>query len=153
MEQEEAERVVRFLSSKRAFSLEITSFRVNARKEAVMDSLSNPKHKYWYVYNSINEVIAAGGVNENERNNGGFYLDYFAVHEDLLRQGLGNLILQEAEKFVKSVNGRFILIGTGSTDEFAAASKFYENCGYTQVSKIPNYYEIGDDRIDYYKKL
>ena len=149
----QAKMVVDFLCSIEAFNLEMNDFRVKARKEAVLRSLKNSNCRYWYVKNKNNKVIAAIGEAENERENGGYYLDYFAVRKSSRRRGLGSSLLGEAEKYVRQRGGRFILIDTGDTKEFLAARKFYLKNGYFQVGHIPEYYDVNDGRIDYYKKI
>lgn len=151
--EEEAKEVVDFLMSKAAFGLEMNDFRRKAREEAVFGSLKEEHRRYWYIKNDEGEVVAAIGVAENERKTGGYYLDYFAVHKDCRRQGLGSRLLQKAEEFVRSCQGRFIVLDTGDTDLFEAARSFYKKNGYEQVGHIPEYYDVGDGRIDLYKKL
>jgi len=148
-----AHRAVNFLSSKDAFELELNDFRKNAREEAVMNSLSDKHRRYWYIENENGQIIGAIGITENERKNGGYYLDYFAVHKDYRRKGIGSKLLKIAGEFVSELKGRFIFIDTGDTQLFEPARKFYENNGYVAVSHIPEYYEKGDGRIDYYKKF
>lgn len=150
---EEANRVIAFFDTREAFDLEMAEFRLNLHKKAVLRSLRVKHHRFWYMRDKKGKVIAAIGVAENERQNGGYYLDYFAVHKDYRRQELGSRLMQEAEEFVRSNHGRYILIDTADTDEFAAARYFYQKHGYCQVGHIPEYYEKGDGRIDYYKKF
>lgn len=149
---DEAERVIAFLCSKEAFDLEMNEFRKETRRDAVYGSLIKDSHRYWYV-EETGKVIAALGVAENERENGGYHLDYFAVHKNFRQKGLGFSLLKKAEDFVKSRAGRYILIDTGDTKTFTPARKFYEKNGYEAVGHIPDYYEKGDGRIDYYKKF
>lgn len=148
-----AERIIDFFLSKEAFNMDISVYGREARRKGVYDSLENEKHKFWYIKNDKEKIIASAGVNETERKNGGFCLDYFAVHKDYRRQKLGSRLLKKTEEFIKKQNGRFIIVDTGSTDLFAPARKFYEKNGYKRVSFIPDYYAIGDSRIDYYKKI
>lgn len=153
MTKEQAERVIAFLSSADAFELEMTPFRIQARKEAVLSSISNLHHRFWFIENEVKKVIGAVGICENERGNGGYYLDYFAVHKKYRKQKIGTRLLKKSETFVSSLHGRFILVDTGDTKDFEPARRFYEKNGYIQVGHIPEYYDVGDGRIDYYKKL
>ncbi|KKT74762.1 MAG: hypothetical protein UW86_C0003G0004 [Microgenomates group bacterium GW2011_GWA1_Microgenomates_45_10] len=151
--EEEAKKVVDFLTTKEAFELEMNDFRQAARKEAVFGSLSDKHRRYWYCEDDKGKVTGAIGVAETERKTGGYYIDYFAVHKDFRRLGIGSSLLQTAENFVKECKGRFILIDTGDTDLFTAARAFYLKNGYTQVGHIPEYSDVGDGRIDLYKKI
>jgi len=148
----EANSTIDFLCSSRAFDLEMTEFRINARKKGVLDSLKKDNQRFWFT-ESNGEVVGAIGIAENERENGGYYLHYFAVDIDYRNKGIGSKLLQLAEDFVKDKKGRFVLIDTGSIEIFQAARNFYQKHGYKKVGRIPDYYDPGDDCIYYYKKV
>lgn len=147
-----ASSVVDFLCSKAAFDLEMNDFRINARKKAVFQSIKQKNHKYWCMIDS-GAVIGAIGVAENERHNSGYYLDYFSVHKDFRRKGIGSELLATTEKYLKDQHARFLLIDTSNKNQFIPARKLYEKSGYIQVSQVPDYYEPGVDRLDYYKSF
>ena len=97
VDKETAEKVILFLQSEDAFELEMNDFRIKARHDAVMGSLSSIHNRYWYVENN-GIIMGAAGVKENERKNGGYYLDYFAVHKKFRRKGFGCILLNKAEE-------------------------------------------------------
>jgi ribosomal protein S18 acetylase RimI-like enzyme len=144
--------IVTFLQSAEAFDLEMNDYRKRAREKAVKNSLILPKHAYWYVEHEGN-IIGAVGVAENDRESDGYYLDYFAVHKEFRRHGIGRQLIQTAEDYLASVKARYLLIDTGDNDDTKAARHFYEAMGYKPVSHIPDYYYPGEGRIDYWKKL
>ena len=153
VDEEVSDKVIAFLQSRVAFDTELNEFRKRAREETVRNSLTAQHSRFWYIENEKEEIIGAIGMTENERKNGGYYLDYFAVHRDYRRQGFGMQLLQGAEVFVKENKGRFILVDTGDIPLFAEARNFYERNGFIKVGHIPEYYAVGEGRIDYYKKM
>jgi ribosomal protein S18 acetylase RimI-like enzyme len=123
--------------------------------QAPLDSLDNDRCCYWYIENEEGEVIAALGVRENKYGSGGYEMDedYVAVHKDYRNRGLAEKLLLEMEKFVKENQGRYIHVLTCDIQSYLPARKFYEKHGYKKVAEIPNYYVMGEGRIDYFKAL
>ncbi len=148
----DAQRVYEFLISPAAFPWEMNEYRKKSRHDGVFGSLTKDHARFWYAQRE-GQVLGAIGVTELPRENGGYELDYFAVHADARRGGIGKRLMHEVEEFVKQLRGRFIVIDTGGEDDCAPARAFYESCGYKAVGRIPEYYGPGEDRIDYYKRI
>ena len=123
-------------------------------KQAPFDSLINEHHRYWYV-ESRGQIIGAIGVRENKYGSGGYEMDqdYIAVHKDYRHQGIASLLLSEVEKYIKDNQGRYLHVLTCDIDSYSAARSFYEKHGYVKVATIPDYYVVGEGRIDYLKKF
>lgn len=123
-------------------------------EQSPIDSLTKPNHRYWYVEDS-GQIIGAIGVRENKYGSGGYEMDsdYVAVHKQYRHRGIADLLLTEMEKFVSDNGGRYIHVLTCDIDSYLPARKFYENHGYIQVARIPDYYVTGEGRIDYFKKI
>ena len=65
--------------------------------------------------------------------------------------GYGRALLAFAEADVEARGGRLLLIETASHDAYAATIRFYERAGYDLLSRIPNYYKVGDDKLTFGK--
>jgi len=150
----EALLIVKFFLSRDAFTHKWAPGEKDIVRKAPFDSLVNFHHAYWYIEEG-GKIIGAIGVRENEYKSGGYELadDFFAVHIKFRRKGIGSLLFSEMEKYVKKNNGRYIHILSCDTDLYSPARKFYEKMGYKKVLEIPDYYVIGEGRVDYYKKL
>ncbi|MEX0896260.1 MAG: GNAT family N-acetyltransferase [Patescibacteria group bacterium] len=153
-DEQTAERVGEFLTSKAAFDQTWAPEEKALVMEAPLDSLKNDHHRYWYVEVEGN-IIAAMGVRENKYGSGGYVMDedYLAVHRDYRQQGIANAMLAEVEKFVKEVGGRYIHVLSCDIDSYAPARTFYERNGYKKVAEIPDYYVEGEGRIDFFKAV
>jgi len=152
---EDALRIIDFFFSKDAFQHIWAPGEKDLVRQAVLSSLEDgDHHQYWFVVDK-GIIIGAIGVNENKYKSGGYEMadDYLAVHKDFRKQGLGTLLLQTLEKFVQQNNGRYICIETCDIPYYLPARCFYETNGYKKVGEIPDYYNIGEGRIDYFKKL
>jgi len=152
---EEALRIIDFFFSEQAFRHEWAPGEKNIVKRSVLTSLKNQaSHPYWFIENA-EKIIGALGVKENAYKSGGYEMtdDYFAVHEDFRKQGLGRSLFAAMEAFVLERNGRYIHIETCDIPYYEPARKFYEKNGYKQVGEMPDYFNVGEGRIDYFKKI
>ena len=75
------------------------------------------------------------------------YLRLIAVDPEVAGLGVGQALLLELERRYLKPAGILVLASEGN----AAAHRFYENMGYTQVGSIPEYVQPGLDERLYYK--
>ncbi len=54
---------------------------------------------------------------------------------------------------VRARNGRWVLAETSSTAPYEAARRFYLKRGYQTLSRLPDFYRLGDDRVTFGKRL
>jgi ribosomal protein S18 acetylase RimI-like enzyme len=78
---------------------------------------------------------------------------WMAVSIRAQRKGLGKALLGAAEVDIKRSRGRLILIETSSKPDYVKAQNFYAGNGYELISRISNFYEPGDDKLTYLKRI
>jgi len=81
--------------------------------------------------------------------------DIYWIATDPSRQGrgLGRALVSHIERSALASHGRLILIETSSKDSYAATVEFYRRLGYREEARIRDFYEIGDDRFVFVKRL
>jgi ribosomal protein S18 acetylase RimI-like enzyme len=84
---------------------------------------------------------------------GTFDLYWIAVDKRLHGSGIGRTLVAHVEERVREAAGRMILIETGGKPSYSAQRGFYLSAGYREVARVPDFYEQGDDRVIYAKKL
>jgi GNAT superfamily N-acetyltransferase len=84
---------------------------------------------------------------------GSFDLYWIAVDRMCQGQGLGRLLLAEAERLVGEQSGRHIYIETSSRTQYAPTRSFYLHCEYREVAVFDDFYAPGDAKVVYLKKL
>lgn len=80
-------------------------------------------------------------------------LYWIAVHPDHQGDGSARRLMAEAEREIRARGGRRILVETAGKPSYARTRAFYERIGYEVVSRIPDFYRDGDDRVTYWKRL
>ncbi len=82
---------------------------------------------------------------------GTYDLYWMAVSPEAQGRGFGRELVVWLEKTVSEAGGRLILIETSSQPKYEKTRKFYLGLGYTEASRIPDFYKAGDSRITYVK--
>ena len=78
---------------------------------------------------------------------------WMAVSQKAQRHGAGKALLTAAESNIKNMRGRLILIETSSKTGYEKAQRFYAKQGYELISRITDFYEPGDDKLTYLKRI
>ncbi len=80
-------------------------------------------------------------------------LYWIATHNDFRGHGLGSIVLAEVEKIIKEQKGLYVYIETSSKELYTPTQKFYEKNQYEIKAVFENFYDIGDGKVVYVKKL
>lgn len=57
------------------------------------------------------------------------------------------------EQLLASQNQRVLLVETSALPEFDRTRAFYTQCGYTEEARIRDFYQAGEDKVVFWKKL
>ncbi len=68
-------------------------------------------------------------------------------------QGIGKKLLQYMEEGLREKGARQIHVDTSSTPKYIAARAFYERNGYEPVCILSDFYQKGDDKLIFVKRL
>lgn len=84
---------------------------------------------------------------------GTFDLYWIAVDPARQGTGIGRALLAAVEELVRAEGGRMMLVETAGKPAYAATRAVYAACGYREVARVPDFYEDGDDKIVYARRL
>jgi D-alanine-D-alanine ligase-like ATP-grasp enzyme/GNAT superfamily N-acetyltransferase len=82
-----------------------------------------------------------------------FDVYWIAVEPNKQGQGLGQLLLEAAERQIAAVGGTRIYIETSHRADYQATRGFYDRCGYHLASVLDDFYAPGDSKATYVKVL
>lgn len=106
----------------------------------------------WFVA-CTDEVVGVAYCASERMTDGTWNLLLIAINPNCQGQGIGKQFMDYIEQQIKNIPARILLVETSGLAEFEATRRFYPQCGYTQVACIPDYYEAGDDKVVFLKKL
>lgn len=78
---------------------------------------------------------------------------WIAVDPQLQHQGLGSKLMRQAESEICRCSGRLVLAETSSQELYEPTREFYLSRGYREVSRISDFYDVGDDKVTFGKEL
>jgi ribosomal protein S18 acetylase RimI-like enzyme len=76
-----------------------------------------------------------------------------AVQVEVQGKGYGRALLADLEFRLRQGQKRVLLVETSGLPEFAATRKFYLRNGYTEEARIRDFYQNGEDKIVFWKRL
>ena len=80
-----------------------------------------------------------------------YNLYWIAVHPRAQGKGHGRELILWLEERVQSASTRMILVETSSLAMYKPTREFYRAMDFKKISRVPDFYKPGDDRITYVK--
>ena len=80
-------------------------------------------------------------------------LTMIAVRPDLQGGGRGAALMRYAEDDLRQRDQRLLVVRTSGTAQYDATRAFYRGLGYTEASRVPDYWTDGDDLVMFSKRL
>ena len=78
---------------------------------------------------------------------------WMAVERGSQGQGIGGVLLAAVEADIAHSGGHLIVIETSSKASYTRAQRFYSSQGYEMHNRIVDFYEPGDDKLTYLKRV
>jgi ribosomal protein S18 acetylase RimI-like enzyme len=117
--------------------------------------LNRPDQQDYQVYTaSIGDTVAGYVVfGRNTMTDGTFELYWIAVDPARHRRGVGQALMELAEREIARQQGRLISVETSSRDDYRATRSFYSGLGYRRAAVVRDYYAVGDSKVILTKQL
>lgn len=84
---------------------------------------------------------------------GVYDLYWIAVDPLCHNRGIGGLLLKYVENDISQEKARMLVAETSSLKVYEHTRLFYQHHNFLQLASIPDFYEMGDDKIIFVKKL
>ncbi len=85
--------------------------------------------------------------------NGTYDLYWIAADPEVRGAGVGSVLMAYVEEQVRSENGRMLVAETSSKESYGKTVGFYRRLHYEEASRIRDFYDAGDDKITFVKRL
>ena len=107
----------------------------------------------WLTAELNDNPIAVMYFSPERMTEGTYNLYLIAVQKEFQRKGFGKKIMNFIEQYLKELNGRILIVETSGLPEFELTRKFYDKCNYTRAAVIKEFYQEGEDKVVFWKKL
>jgi ribosomal protein S18 acetylase RimI-like enzyme len=84
---------------------------------------------------------------------GAFDLYWIATRPLSRGLGFGRALMHYVEQDIMAARGRLLLIETSSKESYKNTVGFYCSFGYEEIARIRDFYDIGDDKLIFAKRL
>jgi len=134
---------------------EFTPVEVDVAEELLDSYLRDSTRSGYHVFvaevgSSVSGYICYGPTPLTE---GTWDIYWLAVSPEQQNQGIGKVLLNFAENNIKRNNGRLALIETSSKPAYETTRLFHQAQGYELACRIADFYEPGDDKLVFRKRL
>ena len=112
------------------------------------------KSGYFFVFAEVDGITAAyscyGPISTTKSSHD---LYWIVTHNDFRGKGIGKKLLDETYRHVRAMGGTQIYAETSGREHYAPTRQFYDSAGYTLESTLKDFYDKGDDKLTYVKRL
>ncbi len=98
-------------------------------------------------------VVSYACFGKNPITKSTFDLYWLATRADRMGKGYGRKIVAFVEEEVRRLGGKLLVIETSSKESYGPTQEFYRKIGCTLAATLPGYYDEGDDKLIYLKKI
>jgi ribosomal protein S18 acetylase RimI-like enzyme len=122
---------------------------IKVAMELVNISVLNPSQSdyHLFVYENDGKVFGYHCTGKRPLTDGVYDLYWIVSDPESSGKGIGKSLLEHAEEFVRSNNGRWLLAETSSKDTYKSTQNFYLRNNYTIISEIKDFYSVGDSLL------
>lgn len=122
--------------------------------DMIFDYLNNADTQdIWFTYIDCDTPTAIGYCVPEKLTNGTYNLLAIGVSQSSQRNGVATKMMSYIEQQLKQKDGRILIVETSGDDAQIGARKLYEKIGYTQMAVIKDFWNDGEDKIVFWKKL
>ena len=122
---------------------------VEVAMELINIAESNPNQKDYniFIYEKDGRIFGYHCTGKRPLTDAVYDLYWIVADPETKEKGIGKLLLENAEEFVKKHSGRWLLAETSSKDSYARTRNFYLRNNYSIVAEINDFYSTGDSLV------
>jgi ribosomal protein S18 acetylase RimI-like enzyme len=123
-------------------------------EEMISDYLNNANtQEIWFACFNDKSPTAIGYCVPEKLTNGTYNLLAIGVSQNAQRNGVATKMMEYIEQLLKRKGGRILIVETSSDDAQLGARNLYQKLGYTQMAIIKDFWNEGEDKVIFWKKL
>jgi ribosomal protein S18 acetylase RimI-like enzyme len=107
----------------------------------------------WLTEESNHHPIAVVYCAPERMTEGTYNLFLIAIHKEYQGLGVGSKLMTQIEELLANMGARILIVETSALPSFELTRKFYLKLGYQKEAVIREFYQEGEDKIVFWKKL
>jgi GNAT superfamily N-acetyltransferase len=121
--------------------------------EMIAGYLDGTKTDLWLTASSMGDAVAFAFCEPERLTNGTWNLLAIGVGPDRQGQGIGARLVARVEEVLREGGHRILLVDTSGTPEFERTRSFYRSNGFDEQARIREFYDVGTDKVVFWKHL
>lgn len=122
--------------------------------DMIANYFNNPEtEEIWFAGLENNTVLALGYCVPEKLTDATYNLLAIAVSKEIQGKGIGQEMMSFIENFLKKNNKRLLIVETSSDQQYDLTRKFYLKINYLQMAVIKDFWQDGENKIVFWKKL
>ena len=118
-----------------------------------LDDPGQPDYNFVVVQGTTEEVWAYACWGPTPMTRGTYDLYWIATDPGIQGTGVGRALMKYVEDKVREEHGRLLILETSSKESYDKTVGFYRRLGYEEASRIRDFYDAGDDKLIFVKRL
>lgn len=111
------------------------------------------QQEIWLTTELEDQIIAICYCAPERMTEGTYNLYLIAVRKEAQGKGVGRKIMAHVEQLLQQQGVRVLLVETSGLAEFELTREFYDKCQYYREAVIRDFYQEGEDKVVFWKKL
>lgn len=107
----------------------------------------------WIVAEVKGEIISFICYGKNELSAHSWDVYWIAVDTKYRDRGIGTILLKDCEKKILMSGGEYIWIETSGRPKYMPTREFYKSREYEKVAELAEYYDKGESKVIYSKRI
>ena len=107
----------------------------------------------WFTATENGSITALGYCIPEKLTDGTYNLLAIAVRKELQGKGIGQRMMAFIEHLLKENNKRLLIVETSSDEQYDLTRKFYLKLNYLCAAVIKDFWQEGEDKVVFWKKL
>ncbi len=107
----------------------------------------------WFTTELDGKPVSIGFCAPEKLTNGTYNLYAIAVDKGLQGKGIGQAMMHYIENYLRELKGRILIVDTSSGADFELTRQFYLKCNYTLEATLRDFWDEGDDKVVFWKKI
>ena len=129
-------------------------FPSNLLDDMISDYFNNPSSQdIWFTKIDSNTPVSIAYCAPEKFTEGTYNLFAIGVRKDYQGKGIGREMMNYIEDLLKKQGHRILIVETSGKSEFELTRDFYHKCNYTKEATIREFWNKGDDKVVFWKKL
>jgi GNAT superfamily N-acetyltransferase len=109
---------------------------------------------YYFVFAEVDgKTVAYSCYGHDEMTRSCFELYWIVTHKDYRGKGIGKKLVDFTCSRARELGSTMIIAETSGREHYAPTRAFYDSTGFTLEATIRDYYDKGDDKYFYVKRL